>query len=92
MTTTNDDAHLIDLGNTLAGQIRDALDAFDAMEAEGPMPANEMERAEQIMAPSQATVAEMLALKPCSLLGFFALEMAARWADGQSMGVVPADA
>ena len=91
ITNTPADARLIDLGNTLAGQIRTALDALDAMEAEGPMPTNEMERAEQIMAPSQATVAEMLALKPSTLLGFFALEMAARWADGQSMGVVPAE-
>lgn len=90
-TTTNDDTRLIDLGNTLAGQIRTALDALAAMEAEGPMPVNEMARAEQIMAPSQATVAEMLALKPCSLMGFFAAEMAARWADGQAMGVVPAE-
>ena len=91
MTTTNDDTRLIDLGNTLAGQIRAALDAFEALEIEAPGPAEEMARGEQIMAPSQATVAEMLALKPCSLMGFFAAEMAARWADGQAMGVVPAE-
>ncbi|GEM_PF-1958645 len=92
MTTTHDnDARLIDLGNTLAGQIRTALDAFEALEVEAPDPAEEMARGEQIMAPSQATVAEMLALKPATLLGFYALDLAAKWADGQSPGFVPAE-
>src|SRR5690606_4481964 len=93
MTTTHitDDDRLIGLGNILAGQIRTALDAFEAMEAEGPMPANEMARGERIMAPSQATVAEMLACKPSTLLGFFALELAAKWADGVPLGLVAAE-
>ena len=62
-------------------------------EAHDPDPAtmNAMERAEAIMAPSQTTVAEMLALKPSTLMGFYALDLAAKWADGQSPGFVPAE-
>lgn len=82
----NTDTRLIELADILAGQIRVALDAYEAIESETLSVEEEGRRGDAIMAASEATVAEMLTCKPSTFLGFAALEMAARWAVGETFG------
>ncbi|GAB5430516.1 MAG: hypothetical protein Devi2KO_39750 [Devosia indica] len=91
-TTNNDDTRMLTLADLLAAEIRTAMDDFETLEAEAPPVDVEMAAGDAIMARSEALVSEMLALKPATFLGFVAQEMAARWANGEAFGVVPADA